>query len=101
MLICSCNLVSKAEIEAVIDGFLAGDPWLLITPSRVYAQMARRGRCCGCFPNVVSIIYARVQAHHAGLDTPQRVLVPFLQRLQHVATSEISPHKVVLPNAVA
>ncbi len=94
MLICSCNMIARAQIEAVIDRFLAQDPWALITPSRVYAEMAKRGRCCGCFPNVVSLIATRVQAHHAGLKTPDPILVPFLRRLHTVANREMPERRV-------
>lgn len=100
MLICSCNIIAKAQIEDVIDGFLAQDPWLLITPSRVYQEMDKRGQCCGCFPNVVSLISARVQAFHAKIHTPDFELLPFLQQLQSVASAE-SPRRTVALSAAS
>ncbi len=56
MIVCQCNILSKAEIEAAVEQLLAQDPWRLIVPSTVYHAMRMRGRCCGCFPDVVEII---------------------------------------------
>lgn len=56
MFVCQCNFLSRAEIEAAVAKLLAEDPWQLIVPSKVYHAMRIRGRCCGCFPEVVAII---------------------------------------------
>lgn len=56
MFVCQCNFLSKGEIEAAVAKLLAEDPWQLIVPSKVYHAMRIRGRCCGCFPEVVAII---------------------------------------------
>lgn len=78
MLICSCNLIAKQEVEETIRGFLADDPWTVITPSRVYHAMEKRGRCCGCFPNVINIIVAEIENFHRKADTPEADFVPFV-----------------------
>ncbi|WP_052161874.1 (2Fe-2S)-binding protein [Hoeflea sp. BAL378] len=56
MIVCQCNILSDAEIAAAVERLLAEDPWRLIVPSTVYHAMRMRGRCCGCFPDVVDII---------------------------------------------
>lgn len=56
MFVCQCNFLSRREIEAAVERLLAEDPWQLIVPSKVYHSMRIRGRCCGCFPEVVEII---------------------------------------------
>ncbi|MBU4529940.1 MAG: (2Fe-2S)-binding protein [Hoeflea sp.] len=56
MIVCQCNILSKAEIETAVEQLLLQDPWRLIVPSTVYHAMRMRGRCCGCFPDVVEII---------------------------------------------
>ena len=56
MFVCQCNFLSRSEIEAAVERLLADDPWQLIVPSKVYHSMRIRGRCCGCFPEVVEII---------------------------------------------
>ena len=53
MLICHCNIITEREIEQSIVELLDQDPWQLIVPAKVYHAMHKRGRCCGCFPNVV------------------------------------------------
>lgn len=82
MLICSCNLIAKQEIEETIRGFLIEDPWTLITPSRVYHEMNKRGRCCGCFPNVINIIVATTENFHRQAETPESSIVPFVAEIR-------------------
>jgi len=69
MFVCQCNLLPKGEIEAAVERLLTEDPWQLIVPSKVYHSMQIRGRCCGCFPEVVEIIAevtARVRPEDSG-----------------------------------
>ena len=53
MLICQCNVITEKEIEQTILDMLEEDAWQLIVPAKVYHRLQKRGRCCGCFPNVV------------------------------------------------
>ncbi len=66
MIVCQCNLLSKDEIEAAVEKLLNDDPWQLIVPSKVYHFMRIRGRCCGCFPEVVEIIGTVTERVRAG-----------------------------------
>ncbi|PWV97811.1 BFD-like [2Fe-2S] binding protein [Hoeflea marina] len=56
MIVCQCNILSDREIEAAVERLLRDDPWQLIVPSKVYHAMGIRGRCCGCFGDVIAII---------------------------------------------
>lgn len=56
MIVCQCNILTRQEIETAVEKLLAEDPWRLIVPSTVYHAMRIRGRCCGCFPDVIEII---------------------------------------------
>ena len=69
MIVCHCNVISRAEIEVVVDQLLAGDPYAVITPGRVYHRLGKRGRCCNCFPLVVQILVERIDRSHAGPGT--------------------------------
>ena len=83
MLLCSCNLIARAEIEETIRGFLQQDPWMLITPSRVYHALEKRGRCCGCFPNVINIIISETEMFHRTVtQTPEAEIVPFIAEIR-------------------
>lgn len=64
MLVCHCNIITQKDIEAVVRDFLDADPWQLIVPAKVYHEMGKRGRCCGCFPNVVDIIISVTETYH-------------------------------------
>lgn len=68
MIVCQCNILSKAEIEAAVEKLLAEDPWRLIVPSTVYHAMRIRGRCCGCFPDVIEIIAEVTERIRPGGD---------------------------------
>jgi hypothetical protein len=82
MIVCSCNVIMKKEIEEVITGLLEKDAWQLITPGVVYHAMKQRGRCCGCFPNVIAIIVETTERFHRGLETPEAEIIPFIQKIR-------------------
>ncbi len=67
MIVCQCTLLSQGEIEAAVEKLLTDDPWQLIVPTKVYHSMLIRGRCCGCFPDVVEIIGAVSERVRAGI----------------------------------
>ncbi|MCE6076190.1 (2Fe-2S)-binding protein [Agrobacterium vitis] len=82
MLVCSCNFITEKEIRDTITDFLEQDCWQLIVPAKVYHAMEKRGRCCGCFPNVVDIIVSTTQAFHAQRNSDGENLVNFMERLK-------------------
>ena len=65
MLICHCNVITEKEIEQTIIDMLDEDAWQLIVPAKVYHRLQKRGRCCGCFPNVVETIIRVTEDYHA------------------------------------
>lgn len=82
MIVCSCNIISKREIEDVIDDLLTNDPWRLIVPGLVYHEMNARGKCCGCFPGVVDIIVSTTQKFHEMQKTPSAEIICFMDKLK-------------------
>jgi hypothetical protein len=64
MITCHCNYITEKELEDVILGFLRKDPWQLVVPNKVYHEMGKRGRCCGCFPAVIDIIIRTTVEFH-------------------------------------
>lgn len=82
MIVCSCNVILKNEIEGVVVGLLDEDAWRLITPGVVYHAMKKRGRCCGCFPNVISIILEVTERYHRDRETPDEKIIPFIQKIR-------------------
>ena len=83
MLICSCNIVTREEIRSTINALLDKDPWQLIVPTQVYHEMGKRGRCCGCFPNLVDLIVETVEVYHRSLNTDDTKVVEFIHRLKN------------------
>ena len=69
MIVCSCNIITRKDIEAVVTEFLNADEWQLITPGKVYQAMSARGKCCGCFPGVIDIIVETTQRYHAQMQS--------------------------------
>ena len=82
MLVCSCNVITKAEITQVITDLLDEDCWRLIVPVQVYHAMNKRGKCCGCFPNVVDIIVSVTEAYHREQETSEAEIISFIDRLK-------------------
>lgn len=71
MLVCHCNVISEKDIREVITALLQDDPWALIVPAKVYRELGKRGRCCGCFPNVVDMITTLTEEYHLQIaDIP-------------------------------
>lgn len=82
MLVCSCNFITEKEIEDTIVSLLDEDCWQLIVPAKVYHAMEKRGRCCGCFPNVVDIIIRTTEQYHGRRDSTDVEIFDFMARLK-------------------
>ncbi len=82
MLVCHCNLITEKEIEETIIELLERDPWQLIVPAKVYHTMHKRGRCCGCFPNVVETIIRVTEHYHARSQADGETIVTHLDRVR-------------------
>lgn len=81
MIICSCNIVTRADIEEAVTGFLDEDPWRLITPGKVFHELSQRGKCCGCFPGVINIIVQTTQRYHVLKESPSVQVIELLDRI--------------------
>ncbi|MGD9914016.1 MAG: (2Fe-2S)-binding protein [Rhizobiaceae bacterium] len=92
MLICHCNLITEKEIEETIIELLHDDPWQLIVPAKVYHTLQKRGRCCGCFPNVVETIIRITEAYHASADSGGNDVVSHLDRVRSLRGQYGSRH---------
>ncbi len=84
MLICHCNLITEKEIEDTIVQLLDQDPWSLIVPAKVYHTLHKRGRCCGCFPNVVETIIRVTEEYHARSEARASEVVLHLDRVRNL-----------------
>jgi len=82
MIICSCNIITKAEIEEAILSLLDEDEWRLITPGLVYHTLKKRGKCCGCFPGLINIIINTTEDYHRRIATPETDILPFILRIK-------------------
>ena len=56
MIVCSCNVITRRDVESVIEEILLDDPYAVLTPNLLYHRLGRRGKCCGCFPHVSRIL---------------------------------------------
>jgi bacterioferritin-associated ferredoxin len=82
MMVCSCNLITDKDIKEAITSLLDEDCWQLIVPGKFYHAMSKRGRCCGCFPNVVDIIVKTTEEYHAIRASEGEEVVVFMERLR-------------------
>ncbi|MEW9806253.1 (2Fe-2S)-binding protein [Mesorhizobium marinum] len=82
MLVCHCNVITEREIEEAIIQLLERDPWTLIVPAKVYHTLQKRGRCCGCFPNVVETIIRVTEHYHSHAGAGGEDVVSHLDRVR-------------------
>lgn|GEM_PF-353749 len=60
MIVCSCLVISDAEIERALVEILKQPDAPLPTPGVVYRQLDKKMVCCGCAPLAVSTIYQKI-----------------------------------------
>ena len=82
MIVCSCNIIMKDEIKSIILSMLKADPWRLIVPNQVYHEMGKRGKCCGCFPQLVELIVETSEQFHQDMKTDEKQVVQFIAKLK-------------------
>lgn len=73
MIVCSCNIITRRDIETVIETILADDPYAVLTPGLIYHRLGRRGRCCGCFPHVSRILVEHGTLVRERLESGERL----------------------------
>ena len=101
MITCHCNRISVAEIEETIRELLSEEAYQLIVPLQVYHRLAKRGRCCNCFPAVVDIIVRVTAEFHEELQTPNAEIVDLVARLkiQHATVLKNKSHQLLARTA--
>jgi hypothetical protein len=60
MIVCSCAVISDAQIEQALIEILSEPNAPLPTPGVVYRHLEKRMVCCGCSPLAVSTIYRKI-----------------------------------------
>lgn len=65
MIVCSCNVVTSAEIEAVVEELIASDPDVVLTPGMIYRAMGVRPKCGTCLGHVVDLMHAHRESFQA------------------------------------
>ncbi len=56
MIVCSCNVLTKARILAAARALAAEDPFRPITPGRLFRTLGARPNCGTCFTTIRSMI---------------------------------------------
>jgi hypothetical protein len=71
VIVCSCLVISDAEIERALVEILSQPDAPLPTPGVVYRHLKKKMVCCGCAPLAVSTIYEKVdKLAEEGLACP-------------------------------
>lgn len=71
MIVCSCAVISDAEIEQALIEILSLPEAPLPTPGVVYRHLEKKMVCCGCSPLAVSTIYQKIdELAEKGLACP-------------------------------
>ncbi|MEL6336009.1 MAG: hypothetical protein AAFS07_09720 [Pseudomonadota bacterium] len=67
MILCSCAVLREREVRAAIAAMLARDPYVVVTPGRVYHALGRRMRCFACLPLIAQTIQRELSDQRAAL----------------------------------
>jgi hypothetical protein len=71
VIVCSCAVISDAEIEQALVEILSLPAAPLPTPGVVYRHLEKKMVCCGCSPLAVSTIYQKIdELAEKGLVCP-------------------------------
>jgi hypothetical protein len=71
VIVCSCTVISDAEIEQALVELLSLPDAPLPTPGVVYRHLQKKMVCCGCSPLAVSTIYQKIdELAEKGLACP-------------------------------
>ena len=60
MIVCSCLVITDADIERALLEILSQPEAPLPTPRVVYRHLEKKMICCGCSPLAVSTIYQKI-----------------------------------------
>ena len=82
MIVCSCNVITQLEIEDVINSLLEEDCWQLIVPGKIYKVLAKRGKCCCCFPNILETIIRVSENYHRLHNRDEAEIISYLDRVR-------------------
>ncbi|MGF7162684.1 bacterioferritin-associated ferredoxin [Rhodoligotrophos appendicifer] len=58
MFVCSCNVITAAEIKCAMAELLATDSMRVLTPGLIYRTLGHRPKCGSCLPHVSWMIEA-------------------------------------------
>lgn len=61
MIVCSCNVITDADIEQALVEIMHSPTPPLPTPGIVWKHLSARMKCCGCAPLAVETIYAKME----------------------------------------
>ena len=56
MIVCSCNILTKAQIVATAEALQRAQPGRPLTPARIYRALQVRAQCTVCFALVRRIV---------------------------------------------
>lgn len=59
MILCSCTVLTRAQLNAIVTDMLKDDPYAVITPGKLFHACGRRMECARC----ASLVDAEIAKH--------------------------------------
>ena len=78
MIVCHCQNITDADINAAVDWMRASDDRAIITPGKVHLALGKAADCGGCMP-----LFLLVMRQNDNLEVPMH-----LRHLKPAATQE-------------
>jgi len=66
VILCSCTRLTSARLSKVLHERLRNDPYILVTPGRIFAMTGHRMQCGRCAPLVNSFAAKELQRLQAA-----------------------------------
>jgi bacterioferritin-associated ferredoxin len=56
MIVCSCNVLTKARVVAAAESLSCRDPMRAVSPGRILKELGVRAQCAVCFSLIRAIV---------------------------------------------
>jgi bacterioferritin-associated ferredoxin len=73
MIVCHCNLLTSAQLDAAVADWRAQNPGVVATPGSIFASLDAVVACGGCMPLVVEVMehHQKTSPFAQGTEPPR------------------------------
>ena len=72
MIICSCSVITRDDIDRAVAWMRAADPQVMVTPGKVYRALGKKPVCGGCARLFVDAVHS-APSEAISTDVPREL----------------------------